>query len=302
MHRAKSRPDKQTRARRRPGLVAVVACSALGVTSAGFPSASATTAPTPPSWLDLVAQMGQIAHAANPALQSLDAIIRDGLNGTTEGYVYSLVSDAVQMASSLKDLTGDTTTLARDWSRATTKAQAAKSGYAQERSFYTDWYKLMNEMPSPCVGSGATRDQCDHDGVMVIHWWEDYPKDPSLGPPRTVGGTVSSTSLDAYYNYNSASAMLTEVLTEASEVLLEARAITGDAHDYPSNKEIEAIVQVIGEHNIASQMAKFAGKATNLRPHLAAQATAMGNISTWGKNMAGMVGVSDGSMAPPPAA
>jgi hypothetical protein len=276
----------------------VVAICAPGTTMV------ASAGPTPPSWLDIVAQMGQVAHGQDKTLLSLDATLRDALNGTTAGYVYSLVSDAVQMSTSLKDLLQDIANLTGYWSRGHAQGARAVAGYNHERQYYADWYRLMHLTPSPCYGSsggsGTATDRCAHDLVMVIHWWEDYPKSTSLGPPETVGATVSSTSVDAYYQYTMALDTLTEVLTDASEVALEARAITGDAHDYPANKEIEAIVQVIGEHNVASEMAKFTEEATGLRPHLQAQVTEMGTANDNGHMMSGLAAVGVDSMVPPP--
>ena len=103
-----------------------------------------------------------------------------------------------------------------------------------------------------------------------------------------------------YAEHGFARQTLAEVLTDASEVALAARSITGDAHDHPGNKEeIEAVVQVIGEHRVAVATAHLVQAAARLRPHLQAQVTKTGTVNNIGKSMAGLAAVGVDTLTPP---
>ena len=291
-------PGRESRRRqaRLVGTAALITVVALGGTWVAEGAASAATTPQPPSWLDLAAQIGQIANSQSgtaAALLAVDATIRDSLNGTASGYVYDLASDAAQMVPTLKDLVKDGASLARDWGQAHSSAEATESYWKEERQIYQDEMVPLMRSPSiPCYQAPPGNQQCLRvlARLQALYDKAATPTSPPL--LSTVGGAASR----AITMYTYAERSLGSVLTAAGDLLLEARATEGDAKDYPGNKEVEAVVQVIGEHRIASSMAKVVARATGLGPHLEAQVTEMVSCKFTG---AAMDVMSD--MAPPPA-
>lgn len=83
------------------------------------PAPTPSTASSPPSPLDLITEVEGVVNAQSrteAALLSLDAQVRNGLNGTTGGYVYSLASDAIQALNGpLKELASGVTNAREDF-------------------------------------------------------------------------------------------------------------------------------------------------------------------------------------------
>ena len=278
-------PDA-TGQRRRAGRVAVLVGSVAALAATAlFPlDASGSSTPTPPSWLDLVSQMGQIANSQSgteAALLTVDAAIRNGLNGTTAGYVYDLASDVAQLSLDLRDLIRNSVQLTKQVTAANAMSQVAITAWNKEYTAYRKWYADI-QMPGACSSSTSP---CAREGKTVEMTWTT---------------ALSSASTGAYREYGLAISTLDEVATDATEVLLGARAITGDAKDYPGNKEFEAAVQVIGEHRVATFIGKLVTKATGVRSALQAQETRMGRANSTGRVMAGLVGVGYPGKPPPP--
>ncbi len=78
---------------------------------------------------------------------------------------------------------------------------------------------------------------------------------------------------------------LSELLTSASEVALGARTLVGDGHDFPGNKEMEAIIQVVGEHRVAHAMGTLVAYGSGLRRHFIAQSNMMVDCGVLGERM-----------------
>ncbi len=102
--------------------VSLGVCVAIISIAAMVTTASAASAPAPPSWLDLVAQAGQIANGTNTVLLALDAIIRDSTNGTPEGYAYDIASDAAQLLLPMRNLVRDAANLTKESTEASADA------------------------------------------------------------------------------------------------------------------------------------------------------------------------------------
>jgi len=291
-------------ARRRAGwlLVAVLpvglgmSCvAALGGTSAAA-AAGRGSEVTAPSWLDLASEIGQIAHSQSgteAALLSVDAAIRNGLNGTTAGYVYAIVSDSAQLALTLHELGEDASQLVTQWTAAHARGRAAERSWAQERHYYEQFQPIVNA--GGCVSGAPQYQQCVHDEQEIAAWFDDQGGSKVAGPPSPTNDDVYAATTTGSYLYGETESTLSEVLSTASEALFEARAITGDAKDYPGNKEIEAVVQVIGERDVAKALGTLIADGTGLRSHLQDQVTEMTNCYNSGAQMDDAIQVPSGA-------
>lgn len=267
----------------------------------GIAGAATLTPPTArPSWLDLAAEMGQIANSSSSTeatLLTADAVIRNGLNGTTAGYVYSISSDSAQLAVSLRSLITNSKELVTDWNKAHDSAQTAESSWAQVRTNYAAYQPIF--IANGCVPGAAQYAACDKAEQQIAAWYDNTARPGVVGP--ATGNDTQSASGKAIYDYREAEDALTEALSDATEVAFGARTITGDAKDYSGNKEIEAIVQVLGEHKIAKAMSGLIADGTGLRPHLEAQMNEMRTCLATGYQMRIMIAIPRASYPLPPA-
>lgn len=259
-----------------------VATVAVGLAVSQLLSPAGAT--TPPSWLDLVAQMGQIANGQDKTLIALDATIRDALNGTSEGTAYAIASDAVRLLNPLSELVKVGPEFAAKKGEAFGEMAEARVAWSQEYSSYLTWTAL--ETAGSCVSNPSP---CNAPAVSVDSW---YIGGPALAAtvvgakgPSSVNKTVYTTTVDAQLYWSKAMDDLSELLTSASEVALGARALVGDAHDFTGNKEMEAIIKVVGEHRVAHAMGTLVAYGTGLHQHLIAQSNMMVDCSVLGERM-----------------
>jgi hypothetical protein len=273
--------------------VSLGVCVAIISIAAMVTTASAASAPAPPSWLDLVAQAGQIANGTNTVLLALDAIIRDSTNGTPEGYAYDIASDAAQLLLPMRNLVRDAANLTKESTEASADAKWAKQGWYEQYHFFVPWYAAETATPSPCNGPAGNA-LCARLKGMMTRWWNLTPNDLSLGGPANVLETVDLATGDAEAEYELASIDLEVVVFDAGQVALGARTLSGDAKDYPGNKEMEAMIQVIGTDRIATTIRDLIADGTGLSPHLEAQASLM--------RLCHQAGVDMTASLPPPSA
>jgi hypothetical protein len=256
--------------------------AALGLAAAGLvvtslvvgaaPQAGAGTTSLPPSPLDLIAQVGAILNAQSQterALLSLDAQIRNELNGTTGGFVYNLASDAIQaLVGPLKDIVSDVKEVHKDLVEARAYASRMRgTWWPKEWRAYDGFqrktyggrtgkppYGCMFPLPGPPPpGLNPT---CEATRTLVKTSYNYQPTAVLMATPvPPVAGTgVYPNGMLARRTYAKAYGSVVEVGSATLETLTAARAIVGDAKDYPGNKLFEAILQVLGEHRLTTAL------------------------------------------------
>ncbi len=242
--------------------------TATATSATATATSAAGSTPTPPSPLDLIAQVGAVANAQSrteAALLSLDAQIRNSLNGTTAGYVYNLASDAVQaLTGPLKDIVTGVTNAQKELVEARARTIAMRAWWTKEHDAYANLRGSSWAAENP----GTTRWTCDPATpayatctrwrIAVITSYNHVSTTVLVAkppPPAADNGTYPNGML-ARNAYSDAYGSVVDVAGAAVESLTAARAIVGDAKDYPGNKLFEAILQVLGEHRLTTALGK----------------------------------------------
>lgn len=248
--------------------------AALGVAAGGLVSASlvAGSAPlaggtTPPSPLDLIAQVGAVVNAQSVTeakLLSIDAQIRNALNGTTAGYLYNLASDAIQAVTGpLTDLVTGVKDARKHFATAHTRTANMRTWWTRERTAYHKMQTDSSRAPRwscwfttpPPLGPNAA---CLVARTAIKTDFNRLPTAvlAATPPPLAANLGVEPNGVLARNEYAAAYSSIEDVASAALETLTAARAIVGDAKDYPSNKLFEAILQVLGEHRLTTALGK----------------------------------------------
>ncbi|MGH8989212.1 MAG: hypothetical protein ACRDXC_11580 [Acidimicrobiales bacterium] len=247
--------------------------------------------PTPPSPLDLVAQAGQIANASSATeaqLLALDAGFRDSLNGTTAGYVYAIASDAVQaVVGPLKDLVKAMADLRKDVADAGRDYVATVAAWQKEaveqRAFIPTTNKTAGAWTNTCWAPKNTA--CLAAAAKVA---DAYATGGNIRVCPTPPGaeTVCDAATKARIAYQAVTRNNEDLLEDAVEASFAARAIVGDAKDYPGNKLFEAILQVLGEHRISQALGKAASYLSPLRAIVSSRTKAVQSCTSTGWTIA----------------
>ncbi len=248
--------------------------AALGVAAGGLvsvslvagsvPLAGATTAPSP---LDLIAQVGAVVNAQSATeaqLLSIDAQIRNALNGTTAGYVYNLASDAIQAVTGpLKDLVTGVKNATKHLAAAHTRTATMRTWWTRERTAYLEMQTNSSRAPrwscwftTPPPPGPNTACLAARAAIST-----DFNRLPTAvlaatPPPPAANVGVEPNGVLARKEYAAPYSSIEDVASAALETLTAARAIVGDAKDYPSNKLFEAILQGLGEHRLTTALGK----------------------------------------------
>lgn len=286
---------------KKTGWRAAAPAAVLSFVLCNTPVTGVAGAATPPSWLDLVSQMGQVVNADGPteaALQAVDASIRDSLNGTTPGYVYTLVSESAQLVLTLKDVTSSAKDVFKDVRTARRYQRAAVTFWKPLYRYYSEWARLEFMAPSPCRLPAGSDMNCKEDLDKLRYYWDNVPNTPgtTTGALKTGLAQTSAASQGAYYN---ASAALDPLATSVNEALFQARTLEGDAKDYPGNKEVEAVVKVLGEKRVSKFLGKLEVDATHVGTLLRDAGDKMGDCYEYGYTAA--QGIAYAPPAGPPA-